>query len=275
MTVEAEHRGLVIGIIRGDTSGTLRLADAASREPGVIVGDAPLDDAIDGLLVDASLDERPTLLQRIGMQARVPILTESPIAEDAHRADVVASSLTDQTALVAANPLRFAIHTRRLLEELDQVDDALQTYFAAWRFRPDSSTAHALPQLLDFLGALCPGDVVRVSAMRSSGRALLTVTLRYASDVLGTIEIGSHLPGAFPGSSELVLECLCRDSVYLCVPGAQAVVAFGRDAGAYDWQPDPATLIVRSFITWLRGGRRPPGSVLNDLSALRLCDRLR
>jgi hypothetical protein len=183
--------------------------------------------------------------------------------------------LADDEAIVAANPLRYALHTRRLPEELARGNDPLQTFFAAWRFRAHSSAAHALPQLLDYVGALCTEQPARLSAMQRHllPRSLM-VTLRYASDVLGSIEVGNHLPETFPSESELVVECFCQASAYSCIPGNQAVQLYGERHTAHEWQPEPADAIVAGFAGWLRGGDRPPGGITNDLTTLRLVDRI-
>jgi len=103
----------------------------------------------------------------------------------------------------------------------------------------------------------------------------LIATLRYASGVIGSLELGCHLPGNFPLSWELVVECFGAEHSYHCAPGQQSVSVYGAVAGAYDWQPDPAEAIVASFAGWLRGGPRPLGSIADDLTALALSDRIR
>jgi hypothetical protein len=100
--------------------------------------------------------------------------------------------------------------------------------------------------------------------------------LRYPSDVLGSLELGSHLPATFPSPSELIVECFTRECAYLCTPGHQAITVFGARARLDAWRPDPAGLIVAAFAAWLQGtGGRPPGSLAEDVSALRLSDRVR
>jgi hypothetical protein len=110
--------------------------------------------------------------------------------------------------------------------------------------------------------------------MQRAEPSILTITLRYTSDVLGSIELGSHLPPSFPSASELVVECFCRGSAYSCVPGNQSVMVYGRDNGASNWQPNPADAIVAAFAGWLDGGSRPVGGLADDLTALRLADRI-
>ncbi len=261
---------LVIGVIEGEVPTPLGLARAAARHPDLsvraLVLDQPFAEPLAGVIVDIPLGQRAELLARAAARWPVPMLIEAPVANDMVNDDIV-----------VANPLRYALHTRRLLDELAQADDPLETFFAAWRFRPQTTADHALPQLLDFLQALSPGpdELGRISAMERSEPSVLTVTLRYASDVLGSIEVGSHLPESFPSESELVVECFCHASAYSCVPGNQAVQFYGRSHGAVDWQPDPADAMVAAFAAWLDGGARPPGGIADDLKTLRLVDRIR
>ncbi len=270
---------LVIGLIEGEAPTELGLAQAAARHPGLSVQSVAVDelasDTLAGVIIDAPVGQRAALVARTAARWSVPILIEAPVAGDLEHARLVEDLAVNNDILVA-NPLRYALHSRRLLEELAQAHDALETFFAAWRFRAQATAEHALPQLLDFLQALGPGpdQLCRVSAMQHLEPSVLTVTLRYASDVLGSIEVGSHLPDSFPTGSELVVECFCHARAYTCVPGNQAVQLYGRSHAAFDWQPDPADAIVAAFAGWLWGGARPAGGIPDDLKTLRLVDRI-
>ncbi|HLZ30357.1 MAG TPA: hypothetical protein VKV73_23800 [Chloroflexota bacterium] len=203
---------------------------------------------------------------------RLPILIEAPVIVDGSLGGVIVDLAGDADSVVVANPLRYALHTRRLLEAVTR--EPVQSFFAAWRFRSASNTEHALPQLLDYLGALCPEPPVRISAMQHREQPIVIVSLRCASDVLGNIEVGGHLPRSFPTSSELVLECFCEASALVCEPGHQAVEVYGAERGAHAWQPEPGDAIVTAFAGWLRGGPRPPGSLADNVANLRLVDRV-
>src|SRR5262249_8672352 len=109
MTGEAE-RPIILGVIRGQSSSSLHLADVASREPGIIVRAATFSDDVDAVIVDASIEERAELLRSARLRRPVPVLVESPIAADAQRAEQLASEFRDGADLVAVNPLRFALH---------------------------------------------------------------------------------------------------------------------------------------------------------------------
>jgi hypothetical protein len=288
VTGAGDARPVVVGVLVGGAPGAVGLRGAAERLPGVVVralqADAPSTPDVDGLIVDADLGERPALLRALVSRWSVPVLVESPVAADVQVVErlvganrqPVESSISPGRRVVAANPLRYGLHTRRLLEELTQADDPLQTFFAAWRFKPHSSTAEALPRLLDFLRGVCAAEPTSIAAMRSRDASLLVMTLRYPSDVLGSLEVGSHLPATFPSPSELIVECFTRDRAYRCTPGHQAITLFGAQARLVGWQPDPADLIVAAFAAWLQGADgRPPGGLAEDVSALQLAERIR
>jgi hypothetical protein len=269
----------VIGVISEQLSDG-GLASAAARQPGWTVRAVPDDeyasDGLAALVVDVPPRGRAAVLERLSARRwHIPILIEGPVIVHPDRTDLV-ENLGLADLVVAANPLRYALHTRRLLEELTRTDapQSLHTFFAAWRFRPESTTEHALPQLLDYLGGMCPEAPLRVSAMQDVRKSVVIVTLRYASDVLGSIEVGRHLPASFPSESELVVECFCETSAYACEPGRQAVEVYGRDRGAFSWQPSAAEAIANAFAGWLRGAPRPHGSIANDVATLRLVDRI-
>jgi predicted dehydrogenase len=198
------------------------------------------------------------------------VLVEAPIAPTAQ----AAREIGELDAVVAANPLRYGLHSRRLLEELHPVEDPLETFFAAWRVRAGSGTHTLLPLLLDYVREICPERVERVSAMGRVDLSVMTVTLRYASGVLGSLEVGEHLPREFPSEMELVVECFCRETILHCLPGRQAVEVAGRTSTRTDWQPDAYGGVVNAFAEWLNGGPRPHGSIQRDVEALRLADSI-
>ena len=267
---------LAIGVIVGEPPGDPGLASAAARQPGwsvraMAVDDCP-SDRLAALVVDVPLAGRAAVLERLlALCPRLPMLIEAPVVVHPSLGGVL-EDLAREDRVVVANPLRYALHTRRLLEEVTR--ERVQTFFAAWRFRSELSRDHALPQLLDYLCALCPEMPGRISAMQHRDQPILIVTLRYPSDVLGSIEVGGHLPRSFPTASDLVVECFCETSAFMCEPGHQAVEVYGAEHGAHAWQPEPADAIVTAFAGWLRGGDRPPGSIGNDVATLRLVGRI-
>jgi predicted dehydrogenase len=238
----------------------------AARSAGLELG--AVRDGVAGVIVDVPLAQRAQTVLDVSAGG-VPLLVEAPVAAAA--AD--ARRLNDVRDVVSVNELRYALHTRRLVEELQKGQDALETLFVAWRARVGSVTESMLPVLLDYVRELSPARVERVSAMQRSDPFVMTVTLRYAGGVLGSLEIGAHLPATFPSVTELVIECFSRESVLHCIPGRHAVEVVGQSAT--DWQPDPFVAAVNGFAAWLDDGDRPPGGVQRDVAALELAENIR
>jgi len=271
MTPEPAAAAPVLGLVASERAADQPLARAAAGQRTLpvrqISRDTPVADDVAGLVVAAPLDERAALLAHLARTWRVPLLVEAPVAAAAAQAQPLLD-LADVDRIVAANPLRYGLHTARLVQQVGHDDDPLHTVFAAWRFRAPAVPEHALPQLLDLLGALGPGALWRISALERSEPAVLVATLRYASGVIGSLEVGSHLPDGFPLAAELVVECSCAERTYHCAPSAQAVSLYGPESTRTEWQPEPAEATVRAFIDWLLGGPRPVGHLRADLAAV-------
>src|SRR5579859_861225 len=141
------HDPLVIGVIEADQPTEPGLVQAARRQPGLTLQTLAVDDspsgAVAALIVDVPVQRRAEVLQRLIPRWRVPILAESPVGLNLESARAVALVCRDEDAVVSANPLRYALHTRRLLEEVARAGDPLHTFFAAWRFRAQSNAEHA------------------------------------------------------------------------------------------------------------------------------------
>jgi hypothetical protein len=236
------------------------LGAAARRHPGISVqslsGDQEPPKDVDAFIVDAPVAKRTEVVERFSSVA--PILTESPIAADVDR-------------VVSVNPLRYALHTRRLIEEVRHNEALLETIFIAYRFRRASAP---LVHVLDFVQALQPGDIAHVAALQRDNPSLVLANLRYSSGTLVSLELGNHLPAEFPSDEELVVECFSNERAYHCTPSNQSISSLGGRTTHVDWQPEVADGIVAAFAEWLNGGSRPPGSGGDDLVALGLAERI-
>jgi hypothetical protein len=265
---------LEVGIVGTDSSTGIGLGVAATRHPDLrtrtlTVEGAADARAVDGLVVDVPLASRGKTLRRLARDCQMPILVEAPAADNVEDLRALADMAAGH--IVSANPLRYAIHTRRLVEEIRGAHDPVETFFAAQRFRAQSIPPHALPRLLDYLLDICGEDITRVAAVTRQDPSVQVVSLRYASGAIGSLEVGAHLPQGFPNQSELIVECFCRSHAFHCTPDSQAVSLY--DAAGQrqvDWQPQPSDSIVNGFATWLLGGQRPEGAVARDLDAMSL-----
>jgi hypothetical protein len=251
---------LNIGVLHTDGDVDVDLAVAARRHPGISVQSLSLDQDppknVDGFIVNAPVTNRTDLVKRFSGVA--PVLTESPIASDVDR-------------VISVNPLRYALHTRRLLEEVRRNETLLETIFIAYRFRRASAP---LVHVLDFVQALQPGEIEHVVSLQRDNPSVVLANLRYSSGTLVSLELGNHLPAEYSSGEELVIECFSNDRAYHCTPGIQSVASLGARTKHADWQPDVADGIVAAFAEWLNGGSRPPGSGRDDLVALQLAERI-
>src|SRR5207248_1642787 len=114
-------------------------------------------------------------------------LVETPAAKSLVDLRPIAEAAGER--IVSANPVRYGLHSRRLLEELRASGDPLETFSAAWRFRGESLPAHSLPQLLDYLAEVSPPDIERVSVLAREDPGIRVISVRYTSGVLGSVEI--------------------------------------------------------------------------------------
>jgi hypothetical protein len=252
---------LRIGLLQVDGDVSIGLAAAARRHPGMTVEPLVMDrdppKNLDGLIVEAPVANRTDIVNRFSSLA--PILTESPIS-------------VDVDPIVSVNPLRYALHTRRLIEEVRHNEKLLETIFIAHRSRRAFAQ---LVHVLDLVQALQPGEIEHVAALQRDNPSLMLASLRYASGTLVSLELGNHLPAEFPSAEELVVECFSNERAYHCTPGNQSVSSLGARTRHVDWQPDLADGVVAAFAEWLNGGSRPPGSGRDDLVALELAERIK
>ena len=80
--------------------------------------DDPPSDSVAALVVDVPLAKRAAVLERLLARCpRLPILIEAPVVVDPSLAGAMADLARDDSVVVA-NPLRYALHTRRLLEDV-------------------------------------------------------------------------------------------------------------------------------------------------------------
>jgi hypothetical protein len=266
---------LTIGIVAPDGAEKTGLAAAVERHPTVQSRPITLEDKaaadIMGLVIDAPLADRQTIIVRLAGRWHVPFLVEAPAALTADGIDAMRRA-RGRHPVFSENRLHHHLPTRRLRERLAAAADPVEQLFAAWRFRRGAFDRGALVQLIDYLQQLVGSDVARVTTMRRDGPTAFLVSLRYENDAVGSVEIGEHLPPSSPLASELLIECFCRETVYHCDPYQQAVTVEGRMRAAVDWSEPAYECIASAFVQALTEGRGPTRSADDDLKALTLAD---
>jgi len=265
---------LTLGIVRLSGAGGTGLAAAAERHPGVVsrcvtVEDRPATD-ITGLVIDVPPIDRQAVVLQLARRWRVPFLLEAPVALTPDGVTEVERAC-GEAPVCSENPLRHHLPTRRLREQVVAAADPVEQVFAAWRFRQGGFDRGALAQLIDYLGHLVGSRVARATTMRRDRPAAFLVSLRYENDVVGSVEIGEHLPASLPWRSELLIECFCRERVYHCAPDTQAITVDGRRRASVDWSEPAFGHIISTFVEALAGGHAPERSLGSDLGALVIC----
>jgi hypothetical protein len=268
---------LSLGVVALEPGGAHSLAAAAARNPDVVVTGLSLDDqplaGLKGIVVDAPLAQRGAAIEQLVSRWRLPLLVKMPFAATISQAKQVRLALGN-TPLFSLNPLQFHVPTKRLHDDIVNGDDPLETYFAVWRFKAGTDWESHIVQLIDHLSCIIATPVSRVSTMRRTSPDALVSLLRYENDVVGSIEIGAHLPASTIGDSDLRVECFCRESVFHCYSNQQAITVEGSRPVHRDWSPEASDLMVAAFVDALRKEQSPWRSIADDLSALALARRI-
>jgi hypothetical protein len=268
---------LRLAVITDDPPADRGLTAAVERDHRVaahrvaIGSDLPSD--IDGVVVDVPLVKRSEALSLIAGRPDVPILSEMPVAPSVQQGHLLAEKLSGRR-IASLNPLAFHVPTKRLLDLIVDGVDPLETFFAVWRFRPADGRDQALAQVVGFAGSLCRSAPIRISALQHPSASVLIALLRYENGVVGSLELGSHLPDAVTRFPELLIECFCHDSAYQCRAENQAITLEADSRSHRDWAPDPAVAMLAAFLDVIQGDQVPPRGPEDDLKTLAVCEEM-
>lgn len=277
MSVSMSLDRVTIGIVSAGSESEGRLAGAVRRNPNVQAIDinpSVSTEKVAGLVVDAPLAERGAIAADVVGRWSVPLLVEAPLAAGGDQARLILERAGD-APVFSLNPLRYHTPTRQLHADVSGSQDALETFFAVWRFQSGRPSGDALPRLLDYLSSLAGAPVAHLSAMSRTDPDVLLLLLRYANEVVGHIELGDHLPATLPQPSELLIECFCRESAYQCRSGRQAVTIDGAERVYRDWSPAPEDEMAGAFVDALFGRATNLRRGADDLAILALCEEVR
>jgi hypothetical protein len=266
-----------LGVVTPEPSRAQGLAAAAGRNPDVVVTPLSLDDqpadGLVGIVLDAPLTQRGAAIEQLARRWHLPLLVNMPFAATVRQAEQLRASV-DDLPLFSLNPLQFHVPLKRMSDSIAGGTDPLETFFAVWRFKSRGEWESGILQLIDHLSSISPSPLARVSTMRRTSPDVLLSMMRYENDVVGSIEIGAHLPESVTGNSELLVECFCHESVYHCYSDQQAITVDGGRPAHRDWSLDPSDLMIAAFVEAIRHGQRPWRSLDDDLSALSLASRI-
>lgn len=262
---------------------TYRTPDATLVPPSSPV----TTDAMDAVCIVTPTTDRPTLLTD-AVTAGVHVCCPVPVAGDLSTLDSLILRGADSGLVVyAANPLRHWLPLRTMFERRKNVGAPISLFAASRTTRAitgDIFTDLALP-LIDMALWLVEAEVERVQVMaerlfpsagESAGADSALILMRFANNVVATLEVARSLPDNAAQAGELAVELCGRDAVLRADPANQAVTISGPTGTVReDWLPHPAISIVETFVETIRTGAVAPQSLLDARWTLPVLEKVR
>lgn len=277
----------VVGI--GPVADAYRDAIAYRTPDATLVpSSAPLTtDAVDAVCIVTPTTDRPTLLADAVM-AGVHVCCPVPVAGDLSTLDSLILRGADSGLVVyAPNPLRHWLPLRTMHERRKNVGTPISLFAARRTTRAvigDIFTDLALP-LIDMALWLVEAEVERVQVMaerlfpsagESEGADSALILMRFANNVVATLEVARSLPDNCAQAEEVAVELCGRDAVLRADPTNQAVTITGPTGTVReDWLPHPAISIVATFVETIRTGAVAPQSLLDARWTLPVLEKVR
>jgi predicted dehydrogenase len=204
--------------------------------------------------------------------------------------DRLSAALSRGGALMSAGVLRHTPAGKRALRIAAAGElGTLHSVYAAVRFpwgqpaQPGQDILDAAGwEAFDFLLSLTPAPVRRVHAhtgtlfgMRPNDTAVLTI--RFADDVIATIELSRCLPPAVPvpPSGDVEVEVIGARQAIRIVPGATAVQVLGEGTALRPWVEEPVISMVEELAALASGETRRTGQLDPLRRAVALMDAVR
>lgn len=214
----------------------------------------------------------------------VPVVTHSTELER------LSAALSRGGALMSAGMLRHTPAGKRGLRiAVDGELGTLHSVYAAVRLpwgQPEQRGQDILDgagwEIFDFLFSLTPAPVRRVHAHTGTLFGLppddtAVLTIRFADEVIATIELSRCLPPAVPvpPSGDVEVEVIGARQAIRIVPGATAVQVFGEGTAVRPWVEDPVISMIEDLAA-LASGETPRVGHLDPLRrAVALMDAVR
>lgn len=213
-----------------------------------------------------------------------------PLATRSAELERLSAALSRGGALMSAGALRHTPAGKRALRIAAAGElGALHSVYAAVRFpwgQPAQRGQDILDaagwEVFDFLLSLTPAPVRRVHVhagalfgSRPNDTAVLTI--RFADDVIATIEMSRCLPPAVPttASGDVEVELIGARQAIRIAPGATAVRVFGEGTALCPWVEEPVISMVEELAA-LTAGETPRAEHLDPLArAVALMDAVR
>jgi predicted dehydrogenase len=299
----SENQALLrMGVIGHDPLAAQMLDALERRTPGVMAvavtnaGSTPNSSALlrahgaAAVCIAGPPAERASAMHD-ALDAGMHVCCPQPVAGDLSTLDALILRATAAPDLIAyvPNPVRHWLPLHTLHERRKSLGTPI-SLFATHRTKRsrtgDLFTDLALP-LIDMAMWLVEAEVERVQVMAerlfTTGDAAgpeetdtALIMLRFANDVVATLEIARALPDSYPQDEELTVEFMGRDAVLRAMPTNQAITITGATgAERDDWLPHPAISIVNAFVETIRTGASPPQSLVDARWVLPVLEKVR
>ena len=243
----------------------------------------------DAVCIAAPAAERAALV--VGaLEAGMHVCCPTPVAGDLSTLDSLILRAADAGVTVfVPNLLRHWMPLATLHERRRSVGAPISLFAAhrtTRRMAGDLFSELALP-LIDLALWLVEAEVERVQVMAgrlfSAGDSegpvhadTALVLMRFANDVVATLEAGRTLPDNAARAEYMTVEFLGRDAVLRADPTNQAITVTGsRGIARHDWLPNPIVTVTQIFVDAIRGGTAPPQTLLDARWALPVLEKVR
>lgn len=292
---------LRVAVIGDSPPARAMLDELTNRTPGVEVvsvaseGSTPTPATLARAMGVKALCIATPIEERAGdiaaaLQAGLHVCCPAPVAGDLSTLDRLILRAADAgVTIYAPNPLRYRLPLMTLYARRNAAGTPISLFAAHRTTRAraaDLFTDLALP-LLDYALWLVGSDVERVQVMAgrlfTNGAAAkpedadsALIVMRFANDVVATLEVARSLPDNAPQTEEISVEYCGRDAVLRAEPTNQAVTVTGTGGiTRTDWLSSPAVSIVETFVETIRTRAAAPQSLVDARSALTVLENVR
>ncbi len=247
------------------------------------------DPSIPAVLVVTDGPERTTAVEA-ALLAGKTVCCPVPAVTQSTELDRLSAALSRGGALISAGALRHTAAGKRALRIVAQGElGALHSMYAAARLpwaqpnqRGQSILDEAGWETFDFLLCLTPAAVQRVHAhagalFGSSPDDTVVLIIRFADDVIATVELSKCLPPAIPVTSigDVEVEVIGSRQAIRVAPGATAVRVFGEGAALHSWVEDPVISMVEELAAVASGASERTEELESLRRAVALMDAVR
>jgi predicted dehydrogenase len=247
------------------------------------------DPSIPAVLVVSDGADRTTAVEA-ALRGGKTVCCPVPAVTRSTELDRLSAVVSRGGTLISAGALRHTAAGKRALRIAAQGElGALQSMYAAARFpwAPPSQSMQSILdeagwEMFDFLLSLTPAAVQRVHAYSgtlfgSSPDDTAVLIIRFADDVIGTLEVSRCLPPAIPVTpiGDVEVEVIGSRQAIRVAPGATAVQVFGASAALSPWVEDPVISMVEELAAVASGAAEPRGDLESLRRAVALMDAVR